>query len=1056
MAARSVAFLLSISLVPLPARGLAQGSVTIFGTVTDRSGAVVPGATLTITHLETRVSRETVSTSAGTYVVPQLPIGTYSVRAELSGFKTFLQEDVRVQVGDNRQVNVVLEVGAPSESVSVSADVAQVETRSGGLREVVDSQRIVELPLNGRNALQLQYLVAGSGGRAAADQAQNESVSINGARTNSNNYTLDGGDNHDPYFNTPSVFPSPDALEEFAIQTNAYGADKGRNAGAFMTAVTRSGTNELHGTLFEFVRNEVLNARNFFATSVPPFKRNQFGGTLGGPIRREKTFFFLSYQRTTQRSAPASVTAPVLTAEQRRGDFSSLSRALRDPGGGNFPGNMIPSGRIHPASLKFLDAFVPLPNLPGGIYSFASQERLDDDQVIGKIDHHFSKANHLSGRLLWAFNDRAEATGNLPDFFAAIEYSNWNASIADTHVFSPRVVNTFTFTFNDIGRRQLSVVPGNKTWNDFGARFTRAFPGEAPAGMHTQVDGYFNAFSRFPLNHFRKNYQFSNSLSVERGRHFLRFGGDLRRSILDLQELFRGDPFVRFRATFTGEAAADFLLGRPTQVEQIAEDSNNPRAWEIALFIQDDWKATSRLTLNLGLRWDPYLPFIDVGDHFSQVRLGQQSTLYPRAPRGVVFAGDPGFPRSLIERELGDFGPRFGFAWDPSGAGRMSVRGGYGIYYSQVRQQAHNQISNNQPFSIKLTINNPPLGIDNPYSESGNPFPFTAPSSQDERARYKFLLPLTMQQWNPDFRNATVQQWNLNLQRQLGSSYIVTAAYVGSKGNHLFLTNETNPAIFGASGTTLEQRRPLWPTFSSITDQSSIGNSTYHSMQWSLNKRFTRGVSMLANYTWSKLIDDASADGGGSANPFDIRPEKGLSDFDISHRVTTSFVWQLPGFDGLGRAARQVLGGWEANGIVMLEGGRPFSVVSGRDNSASGVNRDRADLVGNPELDTGRPHGQLVDDYFARNAFAQNRAGTFGNAGRNILCGPGFSSVDLGLIKNFGVAERKRIQFRAELFNLFNRVNFGQPNANLTAPTYGRITSAGSPRVVQLALKVVF
>lgn len=1033
-----------------------QGSVTIFGNVTDSSGAVVPGVSVTVTNTATGVARSTVSDATGNYIVSQLPIGVYTLKAEAQGFKAFVQENIRVQVDENRQINIVMQVGALSESISVAAEITQVETRSGSLREVVDSERIVELPLNGRNPLQLQYLVAGSGGRAGQGQAQNESVSINGSRTNSNNYMLDGGDNHDPYFNTPAIFPSPDALQEFSIQTNAYSADRGRNAGAFMNAVTKSGTNALHGTLFEFVRNEKLNARNFFANAVPPFKRNQFGGTLGGPVKKDRTFYFLSYQRTTQRSAPGSVTATVLTPDQRKGNFSASGKALKDPLGGNFPGAVIPASRLHPASQKFLEAFVPLPNRPGALLSLPSQEKIDDDQFLVKADHRMSQANQLSARLLYNFNDRHEVTGNLPGFFAAIEYTNWSLAVTDTHIFSPTVLNSFNFSYNDIDRQQLSIVPGNKTWNDFGAKFTRTFTAEAPAAMHTTLDGYFNAFSRFPLNHFRKNIQFSEMLSVTHGAHFWKLGGDARRSILDLQEYFRGDPYLRFRNTFTGDAAADFLLGRPTQVEQIAEDSNQPRTTELSLFFQDDWKASSRVTLNLGLRWDPYFPFTDITDKFSQVRPGYKSTLFPTAPAGIIFAGDPGAPRSLVEKKLWNLGPRFGFAIDPFGDGRSSIRGGYGIFYSQIRQQAHNQISNNQPFSIKLTIDKPPLGIDNPYSETGNPFPFTAPRTPEEKARYKFLTPMTMQQWNPNFRNAIVQQWNLNVQRQLFESYIATVAYVGSKGNHLYLTVEGNPGIYGAPGRTLAERRPLYPIFGRITDMSSRGNSTYHSLQTSVNKRLTGGFTVLASYTWSKLIDDASSDGSSPANPFNIRAEKGPSDFDLTHRVVASYIWELPRLTGATPLLRHLLGGWETNGILVLQSGRWFSVVSGRDNSASGVNGDRADLIGDPHLDTGRPRAQLVSEYFRKAAFAQNPAGTFGTAGRNILRGPGDATVDFGVIKNVAVREGRRVQFRCETFNLFNRVNLGNPNANQSAATFATITSAGSPRVIQLALKFQF
>ncbi|MDP3000921.1 MAG: TonB-dependent receptor [Bryobacterales bacterium] len=1033
-----------------------QGSVTIFGTITDSTGAVLPNIAVTVANTQTGAVRQTVSTAAGTYVVSQLPVGTYSVRVEASGFKTFVQDNIRAQMDENRQVNIQMALGGVTESIEVQAEITQVETRSGALREVVDSARIVELPLNGRNAIQLQYMVPGTGGRAAAGQAQNESVSINGTRTNSNNYSLDGGDNHDPYFNTPSVFPNPDALEEFSVQTSSYGADKGRNAGAFVNAVTRSGTNVFHGTLFEFLRNEKLNARNFFANNVPPFKRSQFGGTIGGPVVKDKTFFFFTYQRTAERSTPGSVTSTVLTEPQRKGDFTGLNKVLKDPLGGNIPNNIIPASRLYAPSVKFLDAFVPLPNRPQGLLTFASGQTRDNDQYVGKADHRLSDADQLSGRLLYSFDDFAQETGNIPGFLAGIKYWNWNAAATHTHIFSPTVLNSFTFSFDKIDRRQLPIVPGNKSWIDLGAKFTRAVKGDYLVGHDTALDGYFQAFSRFPLNHFRQSWQFSELLSLTRGSHFVRFGGDLRRSLLDMQELFQCDPQVRFGANYTGDSAPDFLLGRPRQITQIAQVHNQPRTTEIGVFAQDDWKISRRLTLNLGLRWDPFFPFSDAMNTFSQVRVGQKSTVFPVAPAGIVFSGDSGVPNATIKNQWGNFGPRFGFAIDPTGAGKASVRGGYGLFYSQVRQQANNQVSTNQPFSIKLIVNTPTGGLENPYSESGNPFPFTPPQSAQEKAAYKFLTPLTVTEWDPDFRNAIVQQWNLSLQRQFFGSYIASVAYVGSKGNHLFMANELNPGIYAPGGRPLDQRRPLYPTFATISDQASFGNSIYHSLQLSLNKRLSKGLTILANYTFAKLIDDSSGDGSVPSNPFSYRNQRGPGDFDIPHRFIGSYIWQLPKLERLHPLLRHVVGSWETNGLVTLESGRPFSVTSGRDNSGSGMNADRADVAGDPHLDTGRPRAQLIDRYFNTAAFAQNPAGTFGTSGRNILRDPGTATVDFGMIKGFPIHERHRLQFRAEMFNLFNRVNLGRPNANQSAATFGRITGADSPRVIQLALKYMF
>jgi hypothetical protein len=1042
-----------VALVLAAAPLLAQGTVTIFGAVSDATGAVIPNARITVTHTATGFSRSTRSDGQGNYVLTQLNAGVYSLRVETQGFKTFVLEKIETQVDENRRVDATLELGQVSESISVTAEVAQVETRSGSIREVVDSRRIVELPLNGRNPLELQYLVAGSAVRTSRDQAQNGGVSINGSRPNSNNYQLDNGDNHDPYFNSPAIFPSPDALEEFSIQTNAYSADRGRNAGAFMTAVTKSGANDFHGTVFEFVRNEKMNARNFFANTVPPFKRNQFGATVGGPVRRDRLFFFFSWQSTYERSAPGAVTATVPTAEQRRGDFSALRTTLRDPSGGSFPGNQIPASRLSQPALRFLEAFVPLPNRPNGLLSTSSQQTVDDHQYIGKGDYRLSNANQISGRLLRNSNKFNEATGNLPGFLAGINYENWSLAVTDTHILSPAMLNSFTFGFADIDRRQLSIVPGNKTWNDFGARFTRTFAVDAPAAMHTQVDGYFNAFSRFPLNHFRQNWQFSEMLSWTRGAHLIKVGADIRRTILDLQELFRGDPWMRFQNTYTGEAAGDFMLGRMTQYEQIAEASNKPRVFEMGYFVQDDWKVSRRLTLNLGLRWDPWFPFIDELDKFAQVRPGVQSQVRPTAPVGIVFPGDPDTTRSLLHSQKDNLAPRFGFAVDPTGSGKSSIRGGYGMFYSQVRQQANNQISTNQPFSLKLTIQQPQGGVDNPYLGIGNPFPFNAPKTPQENAAYRYVLPMAVTQWNPNFRNAIVQQWNLNLQRQFFGSWIATAAYVGTKGNHLFMGGQANPGIFGRPGN-LDARRLLAPVFAAVTDQSSRGNSIYHAMQLSLTKRLTRGFTLLANYTWSKLIDDASGDGDTPANPFNFRHERGPSDLDLTHRLVASYIWELPKFGGRTRALRHALGGWITNGIITLESGNWINFASGRDNSGTGVNGDRADLVGNPFLSTGRSRGELIAAYFNKAAFVQNPPGTFGTVGRNIMRGPGMAGVDFGLAKNFEIRERVRLQFRSEFFNLFNRVNLGNPNTNASSNQFGVITGAGSPRVVQLALKL--
>ncbi len=1036
---------------------LGQGGVTIFGTVTDPAGAAITGATINAINQATGQSRQTISGGDGAYVIPDLTAGTYRLNATSPGFKTFVENSIVLQVDEHRRVPIQLTLGAVSENITVAADVVQVETRTGALKEVVDSGRIVELPLNGRNALQLQYLVPGSGKVTTAGQEENDSVSINGSRPNTNNYMLDGADNEDPFFNTASVFPNPDALEEFSLQTSAYSADQGKNAGGLMNAVTRSGTNLFHGTAFEFLRNQKMDARNFFANTISPFRRNQFGGTVGGPIRRDKTFFFGSYQGTRVNSEPGTQSPIVLTAAQRTGDFSAFKTPLKDPLGGTFPGNIIPASRLSKASLNFADAFVPLPNAANNVYSFASQQTTVDDQAIVKIDHRISDSNQLSGRFLFERNNQNQVvtTTTLPGFLALIQYKNWNVSINDIQTFSARLINVFTFGFNDITREQLPTVPAQKSWVDFGAGFIRSAPG--PIAYDTEVNPYFNAESRYLLDQYRKGVQYSDGVTWIAGSHSMKFGGDIRQSMVDQSQNFQTDPQVLFTANYTGYGLADFMIGRPNSFTEGSPNAGRPRTLEPDLYFQDDWKVNQRFTLNLGMRWDPFLPFNDLNHRLSQIHLGQQSTVFPTAPLGYVFPGDTGVPQNTIPARMNNWAPRLGWAWDVFGNGKTSFRGGYGVFYSNIRQQALNNISSNEPFAISLAVTQPSGGLANPYSDTGNPFPFQPPTTTQEQKAFKFFLPLTtVTEFDPDFKDERAQQYNISIQQQLFSDWIVTAAYVGSEADHLFLQDQMNPAIYGKAGSTVNARRLLAPNYTSVVDMMSVGHSSYNALQLTANKRFHHGLTVLANYTWSKSIDNASADGSQASNPFNIANDRAVSDFNIPQRFVASFIWQLPTLQKQSRLLREVAGGWEVNGIATVQTGTPFSVTSGVDNSQSAVNQDRANVVGNWQIGGDRTKAQTIARYFNTAAFTVNTVGTFGNAGRNILYGPGTRNVDFGMIKNFALFERLKLQFRAEAFNLFNHANLSNPNGNVSSTSFGSITAAGPPRVMQLALKLMF
>jgi len=667
-----------------------QNAATIYGTASDSDGSVVPGVAVTVIHVETGVSRATKTDGAGGYVFAQLPVGHFTLRAQAAGFKEYVENDILLQVSENRRVDFALQIGSVTEAIEVRAESAQVETRRGTVSEVVDSRRISDLPLNGRNPVQLQYIVPGVGRRGGVDQQQNETVSVNGSGFRFNNYALDGSDNQDPFFNTAAPFPNPDALQEFSLETSSYGADKGRNSGAYVSAVTKSGTNQVHGTLFEYLRNEKLNGRDFFATSAPPFKRNQFGGTIGGPVRRDRTFFFSSFQETRERSAPGVVTAIVLTDAMRHGDFSSLGRSVKDPLGGDFPGGIIPASRIYQPTLKFLGAYIPLPNGPGGLLSFASGQSVDDYQAVVKVDHSWTVQHRDSWRLLYNYDNNHQVAGTIPGLLASIIYRNWNGNYSDTWVISPKTVNSLTFAAQNIRRIQEAITSVNKTWTDFGAAIVRAHRENTKAAVSTNVVGYFNAFTRYPLFQERHFFDLKDDLSLTRGSHLVRLGAEWRYDKVDRVERFQGDAALTFRGALTGDAAADLMLGLPDMIQQNSGAELYPLGSEFSVYVQDDWKMSRSLTLNLGLPWNPFIPQDDKRGAGAIFRAGQQSMFFPLAPLGLVYWDkDPSVPNKYGFGNIWtNFAPRFGFAYDPARDGKTSIRGSYGIFYaSRALQQ---------------------------------------------------------------------------------------------------------------------------------------------------------------------------------------------------------------------------------------------------------------------------------------------------------------------------------------------------------------------------------
>ena len=1074
-----------IALFPIIAA--AQTSTALIqGTVSDASGAPVVNARVTATLANTDTNYNTISNERGDYVLPNVRPGEYTISAEAASFKRSVRTNVVIEVNQRAHIDFALQVGEVKESVQVSADITNVDTFSAAINETVDQRRVVDLPLNGRQALQLQTLLPGvvpaAQGQAASFIAVNTNLtfSINGTRPSASLYTLDGALNMDMYNNTPAAFPNPDALQEFSIQTNNYTAVVGGTPGAAVNMVTKSGSNAYHGTLYEFFRNDHLNTRNFFAAGKPPLRKNQVGGNFSGPAIHNKTFYFGAYETNRERRGITSSGAVVPTALERRGDFSQsrLSAGpIKDPLTGQaFPGNIIPTDRLDPVAQKFASNFLPLPNLSTNALTYNLSIPYIDDQFTGRLDHNFSDRNHL---MLRYFFDDFRYTNNdaLIDFNSAYNWATHNAAISHQYTFSPTTTNTATLTFN----RNTFIRSPNKTgkaesWAALGCvSCVVVHPDDVPTDWNISISGGVGIRSSTAFYSYMQNYQFIDSFNKNIGGHLLTVGGSMVSARRNGREYFNSSPVFSFDGTRTGSGNgyADFFIGLPITVTQNTILQSWTSKLVPSLFFADDWKVSRKLTLNLGLRWEPYRPLHERNNRLTAFRPGQQSQKFPNAPKGLMFAGDPGVPDAIIDSEWIKFAPRFGLAFDPKGDGKTSIRAGYGIFYDTPRLVPYNSYPTRQPFSVGTTLSNP-YSLSDPYRGAQNivsallKFVGGVPAGDTS---YQFVTPITASDIDPGFTNGYVQQWNFNVQREVVKDFVATSAYVGSKGTHLQIPEEINgaPFVAGTCGSAacstsgnVNQRR-LYQPYAGILSLVSNGNSTYHAMQLGLKKRFGAGYSILASYTWSKFIDMIADDGHGATgvittNPFNWNFDRAVSDNNYPQRFTTSFLWELPFYRGGKGPAAAFLGGWQLNGIFIAQSGGQFSVSAGTNRSLSGGAGDRADLIGSGPVDTygDQSRAQFTRKYFDTSRFALPALGTFGTAGRNILRGPGYQNVDLSMFKSFRVTERTSLAFRWEVFNLLNRPNFGNPSGNFSSGTFGQITSAKDPRIMQVGLKLLF
>jgi hypothetical protein len=1058
-----------------PAGAAAQSTTgTVLGTVKDSSGAPVPGATLTATNLGTNYSRSVETDTRGQYSIPQLPLGEYRVEASVPGFKTFVQSPVMLEVNRNARVDPVLSVGSVEDTVVVTADAPLVETTTATLGRTITEDEVINLPLVDRDVYSLLELTAGvdraSGGVTFGLPTQ-ETV-VNGspvAGAGAVNYYLDGGSNLNGLRNTGNLTPNPDAVQEFRVMTNSFSAEFGRFGGGAVDVITKSGTNEFHGSAFEFFRNDSLAAKPWTIEGTPPenpLSRHQFGATLGGPLAKDQTFFFFSYSGLRQETTFFNSGTRVPSLAERGGIFS---QTVTDPAtGAPFPNNTIPADRWDPVAASILQDSVPEGNFvdDNGIdrFRFERPRPLDEDQFQIKLNHTMSSTQQLTASYFFVRRENVNPVlGNLPWSSQAISSRQHNFNLAHDWTLSGSTINSLRVTYiRNFGSRQND--PGTSL-GDLGSAFSIQGPSALPS---LNVSPYFNlGHAIFGPTAGSNLYSVRDVLSLSRGRHSLRIGGEFSLEKMIHDTTLNNYGVFRFDGFATGNAFADFLLGIPRTMNQDAPILKYDNSWYFSLFAQDDFRVNERLTLNLGLRYDLQLPLTDPFDQKVTFVEGVQSSIAPGAPVGLLFPGDPGpggtIPRGIVPADKNNISPRLGIAWDPAGDGRTALRAGFGVFYGSMSGNEWNQSADNQPFTTRQQFNNPGT-LSNPYANlpgGVSPYPFIY-----DPANPQFLFPANVYGPSLDFVLPYTYQMNLSVQRELLPNFSVNAAYVGAIGRKYPLSPDINypQPTPGATSQNLDERRPIQPgTLARVNLIQPIGGSDYHGFQLSAEKRGRR-FTAKGFYTFGKALHDAelgfdTVRGSGATveaqNATNLAAERGRARGDRTHRFVASLIWKLDYFDDSNAIVKGLFNGWTLSAIARASSGEYFTVEAGRDANLDGRGTDRANLDGDWELSGSRSDEERIDEWFDTSAFSEPANGTDGTAGRNIVRGPGFKEVDLGLYRDFRLGGAI-LQLRIEATNAFNIVNWNNPNGNIRNSNFGRITTARGMREVQLGAKISF
>jgi hypothetical protein len=1096
-----VVFLTILLAIGLPSAWGQEGAGSITGTVADPSGALIPDVQVTVTNTGTGVTRAVQTARDGTYVVPLLPPGNYTVTVSKSGFETVTQSGIIVAPDQAAAVAITMKVGSVTTTVQVSANAEMVTTTGGEIGQLINRTGVTELPLDGRSPSSLVFLAPGStnGLTTSGYYIQyhccvfptETDAAINGGRMGSVLYLLNGTSNNDSWEMTSDPFPNTDATAEFQVITNNYGPEYGFASGGVVSIVTNSGTNSWHGNVFEFLRNEDLNAKAYFTHVVDPLKRNQPGGSLGGKLIRDKLFLFGNYQSTIDKTANAGTTNYVPTPAMYGGDFSALlSKGIQlyDPTGAPYPNNYIDPTTFNPVTLKIYDSGGTTPHFPTAInnlgYSIIPPIIANDSfwEFTFKTDYyssakdHFAFSNFVDHYLLPA----QSGGGDLALSRSSIETLYQSHSVNWVRNISPNLLNNFIFGYNRLGNLYYADMIDS---TGQGANFPRYGMQIAEFNKFpTDIDGwYVNGAEGVGANNLqqpRYNLQFNERVTWTKGKHLVIAGVDILRQDLSEATDYLARPGADFTGQYTGYGIADALTGRLYYLQMAGGEIGTVFGTQYGFYGGDTFHLKPNFTLDLGLRFEPFFPATVAGGRLTDFRPGQQSTRYPNAPVDEVFPGDTGIGPGGYPHSWNNLLPRVGIAWQPKFLHNTSMRAAFGIFMQPNAFSDYAHTWDGSPFSPEYIPEGGPghgqfLDFTAPFAgfaPTHGICPYTSVfqwSPAVPPSNVPFETPFALEDvFGPTFKMGKINTWNVSIEHQFTPNMLVRVAYVGSEGEHLENVMEENPGYYSAGGARLN-----FPTFASILEESANSTASYNGLEFTFEKRFSHGIQFTSNYTWSKNIDSNSvmstAWTGSVGDPFDLRWNRGLSGMQLPYMWSSQGVYRLPALAHSNAFMRGVLGSWQVSGIFVLQAGPPFDISGGygSNQSLAYVGGDRADLTGQPFNVHQGSKSQWLQQYFNPAAFQPNAPGTFGDSARNIFEAPRLNNIDMGIFKNIPFKERYSLQLRLEMFNAFNYVQFAAPGTDPSNPiSFGVITNQaakgegvpGSNRVMQLGAKITF